>query len=432
MDTCTPTGCERALDDELCDDEVECTINTCAPTGCERTLDDDACDDDVDCTLDTCTPTGCERTLDDDACDDDVECTLDSCTLTGCEHESRAVFCDDGVDCTEDTCEPTGCVSSPDDGRCPLFYDTCDSEYGCAFVIWVEDGCLRCGEGTEDEPYEMINEALSVTRDSDEATLNVVHVAAGDYDEDEYEYNQDSRPLVIAGEPGVTWTSPENRALIVSNEARVTLRRLTMSAKQTPLECTDSAICSLDRVVLRDGSIYGLLAVGDVTVTLDRCLVQGNLKAGMRLKNRSKVSLVNSLVVGNGGAGAEAGAVYIEHSDVDFSAINCTFADNEGGSRPSAIRAPGGLAMRLVNVILWHAGSPASACPGCTFTTSLGGSHNPQFVKSSRRDLPEDYMLRAGSPAIDEGSGGEGVPTVDYWGELRDESVDIGVHEYVP
>ena len=58
--------------------------------------------------------------------------------------------------------------------------------------------------------------------------------------------------------------------------------------------------------------------------------------------------------------------------------------------------------------------------------------HNPQFVKSSRRDLPEDYMLRAGSPAIDEGSGGEGVPTVDYWGELRDESVDIGVHEYVP
>ena len=393
--------------DEDCDDGVACTVDSCEESRCVTERVNELCDDDVDCTTDTCAPTGCEHGLVDALCDDDVDCTTDDCTLTGCEF-------------------------TPEDGACPRFYDSCDPELGCAHVIWVDTDCDPCGEGSDESPFELISDALGHTRATDEATLNVIRVATGDYEEDDYDYNQDSSPLHIVGEPGVHWSSADNVALKVSGDARVALSRLVLSAKQTPLDCSDTATCSLEQVVLRDGENYGLLAGDDASVSLDRCLVQGNLKAGLRLRNRVEVSLVNSLVVGNGGDGAEAGAIFVESSDVVLSAVNCTFADNDGDDRPSAIRSPEGFVMRLVNMILWHSGSAAAACPGCSFTTSLDGSRNPQFVVSVRRSEPEDYRLREGSPAIGAGSLGVDVPSIDYWGDPRDESIDIGADEYVP
>lgn len=88
--------------DNSCTDD--CQLAACADATVGGYPSNELCNDDVDCTVDACSRgTGaCTHTADSSACDDDDTCTIDSCSLTqGCLHaptvgEGCPGICGDG------------------------------------------------------------------------------------------------------------------------------------------------------------------------------------------------------------------------------------------------------------------------------------------------------------------------------------------------
>jgi len=147
--TCLP-GCATA---EICEDNVDCTIDECVNQECVRTVTDALCGDNNICNgIETCDPyvgclAGTPLNCDDDLfcngieycnsisgcqpgvppnCDDGVACTVDQCdeATRSCTHTLNDAACDDGVFCNGmEVCTPTGCAS----GASPCMIDEiCD------------------------------------------------------------------------------------------------------------------------------------------------------------------------------------------------------------------------------------------------------------------------------------------------------------------
>lgn len=125
-------------------------------------LDDESCDDAIDCTIDSCGPEGCEHAPNVAACNDDLFCTVDLCdTSVGCRNLFSDDSCDDGVECTTDLCDrdTDRCVNEPCDGACDngSFCDgveRCDSQLGCtlgpsACVLGLGCEMSACNETTD-------------------------------------------------------------------------------------------------------------------------------------------------------------------------------------------------------------------------------------------------------------------------------------------
>lgn len=308
----------------------------------------------------------------------------------------------------------------------------CGPDGGCGEEIWVDQSCSSsCGEGTVERPFQTIGEGLDDAASHDGP--NTILIASGTYTEQNQEYDGDS-PLVITGEPGVFWTTTENNALKISGSAEVILRNLRVEASKTVIECSGTSVTALEDVTLTGGSESGLKAKDDAIVNLDRCFIAGNSKSGLRLEGRSSTNLVNVLIVGNGGAN-DAGAVNVRDGDVTLAATNCTFADNDGGDQPGAVRNDDAATMTLINMILWNNGDPTDQqCIGCSLgSDSLAGEQDPAFVTDSGRAEAQDYMIQEGSIAVDIGIEGMSVPDIDFFGDPRDDGlVDAGVDEYRP
>lgn len=120
-------GCEyecQLSGEEVCDGE---------DNDCDGFLDEESCDDGVDCTLDTCNAQlGCEHTPADLLCDDDNPCTTGSCDLLdGCSFLPVAGACDDGNPCTSgDQCQGASCVGEVV-AKCCLEDGECDDGNSC-------------------------------------------------------------------------------------------------------------------------------------------------------------------------------------------------------------------------------------------------------------------------------------------------------------
>lgn len=108
----TDAGCKS---DEVCDDQVPCTLDVCdlALGVCTHTPQDSLCDDGLFCTgKETCNPTK-------------------GCVVT-------PVNCNDGVGCTVDACDEAGqgCTHTPDDALCPLSHK-CGEKEGCYALAYA-------------------------------------------------------------------------------------------------------------------------------------------------------------------------------------------------------------------------------------------------------------------------------------------------------
>lgn len=129
------TDCLEALDDERIalgwDCECDCLTGKCLcwePCLWDPELgsfvytpNDELCDDDISCTIDDCDPLfGCIYIPDDDYCDDDISCTDDYCDRNrGCINDEDDDYCDDGIFCTIDICDRRkGCINKEDDSLC--------------------------------------------------------------------------------------------------------------------------------------------------------------------------------------------------------------------------------------------------------------------------------------------------------------------------
>jgi hypothetical protein len=136
--------CDGQIDEDSCDDNVDCTVDVCnVQTGCQNAPLDALCDDGNDCTSFLCDATdGCIYTDISGGCDDGDACTLnDQCVSGTCQGDTIAdcclddADCDDGNPCTKDRCLPETlqCDSStePLEGvPCDLDGDGCTLE-GC-------------------------------------------------------------------------------------------------------------------------------------------------------------------------------------------------------------------------------------------------------------------------------------------------------------
>ena len=165
--SCNPqAGCQFIPNDEICDDNNQCTVgdqcangwclpgppldcddnnlcttNSCAPgDGCISTNNTVPCDDANPCTSnDACLDGGCQGgpALN---CNDSNPCTDDTCASdSGCVHANNQAGCEDGNACTtQDTCVEGACIPGTGTLQCadenPCTDDGCNPEVGCIFV----------------------------------------------------------------------------------------------------------------------------------------------------------------------------------------------------------------------------------------------------------------------------------------------------------
>jgi len=172
------------LDDEQCDDEVDCTNDACDPEAgrCRHVPDDGRCRDDIHCDgEERCEPdTGCVEGP-PVSCSDDDTCTIDRCVeaTRSCEYLARdmdgdgdAVWnCRDGGDCDdqnprvsslhEEVCDngvDDDCDQSLDETDCESpQYDSCENalaidesgSYALSFVATSADYGQSCVDDSD-------------------------------------------------------------------------------------------------------------------------------------------------------------------------------------------------------------------------------------------------------------------------------------------
>jgi formylglycine-generating enzyme required for sulfatase activity len=157
--SCNPSvGCVSALNQSFCDDGNTCTTGDHCELGECISAGDLLCSDGNECTDDTCNHlTGCEFTPNQNLCDDDNDCTSGDACAGGWCLGGQFMNCDDGNPCTEDTCDAfvgcnhenvlddTPCTKNNIQGICKTGVCTCLPE--CDGKECGSDGCGgNCGE----------------------------------------------------------------------------------------------------------------------------------------------------------------------------------------------------------------------------------------------------------------------------------------------
>jgi hypothetical protein len=117
-DSCVGGECESANNNaNSCSDDLWCTENERCSEGICVGDNKDGDDDGIFCTVNLCDEHNNEITHnpDDDLCGDDIECTVDTCTNTGCNYVPNNLLCE-GYGCKVGVCSSSeGCGYEVDD-----------------------------------------------------------------------------------------------------------------------------------------------------------------------------------------------------------------------------------------------------------------------------------------------------------------------------
>jgi hypothetical protein len=240
--------------------------------------------------------------------------------------------------------------------------------------------------------------------------------------------------VVILGEPGVVWTQPGKVGLTVLGNAEIEIRNLVMTDMARAIECGGFARCDLAEVEIGAMADEAAQVRGSASLHVDRSFISGSARNGIRVRDLSRLTVVNSIVTGNGLADdARGGAIVVDSQEAGVSVINSTLADNGAGDFAGGIHTVAEANVSVVNTIFWNNSDVPSECHECTLGDDSLLGMDPRFVVADgQRARAEDYRIRARSPARGGGTAGDGVPDIDYWGQLRDSTVDTGAHEFVP
>ena len=195
----------------------------------------------------------------------------------------------------------------------------------------------------------------------------------------------------------------------------------------------------------------GISNSGTGTLTLSNCTVSGNTSSntGGGIVSYGTLNIVNSTIADN--AGNDGGGI-MSYSDLIM--INCTVTNNNGGGIYFITGSSADIG--LLNTIsvgsvtgtdLYTDAAYSVISANCLYGTktasaTLTGSNNitgstkaavfGTNVLANNGGSTQTMALIAGSPAVDAGTTGTGVPTLDQAGQSRSGAVDIGSFEYQP
>ena len=149
----------------------------------------------------------------------------------------------------------------------------------------------------------------------------------------------------------------------------------------------------------------------------------------------SSLSITNCTIRGNSAGKWGGGGIFCWDSS-SLSITNCTISGNSAGEGGSGGIFCDYFSPSITNCILWN-DSPNEiseyGTPIVTYTDIQGGytgesniNADPQFVNPAGGD----YHLQSGSPCINAGKSGIGIPTDDQDGKPRDGRPDMGAYEF--
>ncbi len=246
----------------------------------------------------------------------------------------------------------------------------------------------------------------------------------------------------------------------VGSVATVSISQLTFTGGRTNRSGTagnGAGLANLGTLTLTDCTISGnTAAVADGgalynrgTVTLTNCTISGNTASnGGALYNRGTATLTNCTISGNTASSNLVGGL---QNVSTVTLTNCTISGNgayglvniagETANLINTIVAGNGVGTPFVPDVIGPVTSLGHNLIGLTddstgwvasdLTGTLSSPLDPQLGPLADNGGPTQTMaLLTGSPAIDTGASGAGIPTTDQRGYSRiDGSVDIGAFE---
>lgn len=240
-------------------------------------------------------------------------------------------------------------------------------------------------------------------------------------------------------EPSSTATSVSIDHALIRNASygiRSSVLGSTLSVTNTTIDTCTYGVLSVTGNPVFDGvrvlnGTYGFYLAGEGTVTIRNSISQGGAygvfvfaQSGAPLN----LSIVNSTINGAAsGYGIYAGTIDT-FSQTTVTALNLIVTNNGTGIYREVGGGPVGVTVTYSDV--WNNGTNFfGVMPGAGAISA-----NPAFVGAN------NFHLLAGSPAIDAGSSGAGVPTHDFDGNARPldgdgvggAAYDMGAYEFVP
>lgn len=301
-------------------------------------------------------------------------------------------------------------------------------------VRYVDGADPNCGPGG---PFCVIDDAID-TGDTD-----LVVVATSTYTET-LDFNGGGTSRAVVAEAGATLTSA-GQPLRVRGGAHVIFAGFTITSSGdgavkaegngTTLEMRDCVIGPSPNlgVELKSGARLDLL----------RSVVRDNATGGLKLNSSGGYAVMNTVIIGNGGAASAVGGVHIENGAGDDRFVNNSLAFNTSSANPGAVWCQAQASLR--NVVVWL-NTPTND-PGVSVATcdteysllqaSLQGQGNisvdPLFIDGLLRPDPTSPVRDVGDPAGTEDVGPPPGPApIEDRGRVarpQGQRVDMGAYE---
>ncbi|MFO0967889.1 MAG: choice-of-anchor L domain-containing protein [Gemmataceae bacterium] len=175
---------------------------------------------------------------------------------------------------------------------------------------------------------------------------------------------------------------------------------------------------------LSSGQGGGIQNAGAASLTITNSTVTGNRASfyGGGISSGGALTIINATIAANQVTGGYGGGISASQT---FTLLNSIVAGNTGGSPDISC----GLAIAVNYSLIQSTSGNGNFAPGSShYITGV----SPLLASLANNGGPTQTMaLRFGSPAINAGTTGVGVPGVDQRGTTRDATPDMGAYEFV-
>jgi len=209
------------------------------------------------------------------------------------------------------------------------------------------------------------------------------------------------------------------------------------------IDCSSSSLsidrCNIYNNFARCGG--GISCKGGSSLNITNSTISSNTArysgGGIVCYRNTYTNLANGIISGNSVVKIRGGGIFVQSDSKYYSTIiinNCTISENSA-PRSGGIEARA-LATKITNCIIWGNlnGNIEAITPSVSYCDIQGGysigtniiNIDPLFGNPDEGD----YYLQLNSPCINTGMSGDGIPTHDKDGNLRDSMPDIGAYEH--